>query len=97
MAKLENVQAILGAAFKQFGIEEKVKKYGFVLHWSEIVGSEIASRTKPEALVNGRLRVRVNDSVWAQELSFYKETILARLKKYLEPGERVDDLYFHCG
>ncbi|MBX7138909.1 MAG: DUF721 domain-containing protein [Oligoflexia bacterium] len=96
-AKPSSVEAVLRQALRKFGIDQELTKYKFVLHWPEIVGQDIADRTKPESLAHGVLSVRVVDSVWAQELGFHKQAILKRLKRYLEPDQNVEDVRFFVG
>jgi predicted nucleic acid-binding Zn ribbon protein len=88
-------QQVLGSVLKQYGIDKELARYHFVLRWPEIVGEEIARRTRPECLRKGALVVRVCNSVWAQELSFYKPVILNRLRKYLDAADVVNDLVFY--
>jgi predicted nucleic acid-binding Zn ribbon protein len=94
---LTSVQTILAAALKKFGLDDEIARYEFVNHWSEIVGEEISRRTRPECLRNGHLVVRVCDSSWAQELSFQKDAILKRLKRFTSQSEVIDDIYFYVG
>lgn len=90
----EKVEAVLSSVLRRAGIEEDIKRYQFVLHWDEIVGAEIAKRTKPVALKNGLLKVEVVDSAWAQELSFYKPVIIKRLTKFISAASAVRDIKF---
>jgi predicted nucleic acid-binding Zn ribbon protein len=85
---------ILKQALKRKGLEEKIQKYGFVLHWSSIVGEEVAKWASPRSLSNGKLIVNVPCSMHAQEIAFQKELILRRLKDFLPPEERVQDIMF---
>ena len=89
------VQQVLNLALKQFGLDDELARYTFVLKCNEIVSAEIASRTKPECIKNARLVVRVTDSMWAQELSFQKDVILRRLQRHLQHGEEVRDILFY--
>lgn len=91
------VQSVLSQALRQYGLENDLARYRFVLHWREIVGEEIAKKTKPECLRNGSLVVRVATSAWAQELTFQKDIIISRLKKFLGNDEVVQDLFFYVG
>lgn len=91
------MQNVLKAALKQFGVDKDIERYNFVLHWDEIVGAEIAKRTKPEGIRGRALFIKVGNSVWAQELSFFKEVILTRLKKFLNADTKVDDVVFVVG
>jgi predicted nucleic acid-binding Zn ribbon protein len=95
--QFQEVKRILGPALRKFGLEEKITRYAFVLHWKEIVGSEIALRSRPESIRAKTLFVTVKDAIWAQELGFQKEVILKRLKPYLTEGQELTDVMFVVG
>ncbi|MCB0333551.1 MAG: DUF721 domain-containing protein [Bdellovibrionales bacterium] len=93
-AQPQVVQNILRSALKRRGLDQKIARYEFVLHWSEIVGAEIAKRAHPERIRGNTLVVRVSNAAWAQELSFQKSIILRRLKRFLENEDIVRDIVF---
>ena len=95
MAKPEAIATVLQSALHSSGLDKKLLRYTFVSKWEEIVGGPLASRSRPEVIRDGVLIVRVNDSVWAQELSFYKQSLLKRLSRYLGKDERIDDIQFY--
>lgn len=88
---------VLKRAFRRYGIDKQLARYQFVLHWSEIVGAEIAKRAQPECIRNKALVVRVSDSAWAQELSFQKQVILRRLRRFIQQDQVVEDVVFYVG
>jgi predicted nucleic acid-binding Zn ribbon protein len=88
------VKSVLKSAFRRFGIDEKLQSYQFVLVWKEIVGVDIARRTRPECIERGTLIVRVCDSAWAQELSFRKEMLIGRMAEHL-PDADITDIRFY--
>jgi hypothetical protein len=49
--------------------------------WREAVGARIAEHARPVWLQGGTLVLRVASSVWAHELSFLAEEVLARLRR----------------
>jgi predicted nucleic acid-binding Zn ribbon protein len=64
--------------------------------WEEVVGPEVARHCRP-ALLRGRtLEVRVDSSVWSQELRLRGPAILAGLAERLGP-EAPSDLRAHVG
>ncbi len=89
------IAGILKSVLKRNDLGEKMARYEFVLHWAEIVGPEIAKRTRAECIRNGVLVVAVNNSVWAQELTFNKAMILKRLRERLSRSESVRDVSFY--
>lgn len=96
-ASPEKIQKVLGLALRKFGLDKDIARYKFVLHWPEIVGADVAERSRPECFRNGALVVRVSSSTWAQELSFQKDAILRRLRKFVDPDTVVDDVQFYVG
>lgn len=93
----QEVGAILSRALGRAGIDKQINRYNFVLHWKEIVGEDIARFARPEGFKDGSLIITVMTSAWAQELSFHRETILSRLRKFLGDDESVRDLIFQVG
>ncbi len=91
------LRGILGRTLEKFGLDKDMARYQFVLRWKEIVGDEIAQRSRPESLRKRTLVVSVVSSAWAQELSFQKHIILHRLKKILGDEPPIDDIMFCVG
>ena len=96
-AKPVPLHGVLESALRRLGLDRDIARYKFVLHWDEIMGADIAKRTRPESLRGGLLRIRVCDSVWAQQLSFYKASIIKRLKKFVAAEEVIEDVMFFVG
>jgi predicted nucleic acid-binding Zn ribbon protein len=94
---LTAVEIILSEALKRRGLDKKIARYQFVKRWQEVVGVEVARRSRPEVLSNGKLHVRVAESVWAQELSFHKTAMMRRLNSMLDREDMVDDIVFFVG
>ena len=92
---VSSAEDILKSALRSSGLDKRIARYRFVLHWEEIVGASIAKNSKPECIRNNALVVRVADSCWAQTLSFQKEVILGRLKRFLNQDDIVDDVQFY--
>ena len=94
---LTRIKAILSKALARHGLDKKVERYEFILHWPEIVGETIASISKPECIMNRALIVRVVHSAWAQELAFMKPVLIQKISPYLKKGDFVDDIIFRVG
>ena len=94
----QKAQGILSAALRKHGLDEKIARYNFVLHWAEIVGDELAQVCSPSGITAGVLFVKVPSSVWAQELSFQKSVLINRLNRFLienqEGTEQIKDIRF---
>jgi predicted nucleic acid-binding Zn ribbon protein len=51
--------------------------------WDEVVGDMVARNARPVWIKKGRLRVKVSDPIWLQELSFMEESLRSNLNKRL--------------
>ncbi len=89
------IRSILSNVLKKHGLEDKIAKYDFVLYWEQIVGVEIAKRTKPLQIKNGVLTVAVQNSIWAQELSYNKKMIINKLSERLKSTSILKDIHFN--
>lgn len=58
-------------------------------HWHEAVGAAVATHTQPRSIQRDVLWVATSSAVWAQELSFERQRLLAKLNAYL-PVPLVD-------
>ena len=90
------IKGILSKALAYKGLDKKIERYEFILHWREIVGERFADISKPECISRRVLIVEVKHSVWAQELAFMKPALLQKLALYLKKGDIVNDMIFRC-
>lgn len=88
---------ILKALLKRNGLDVQMARYQFVSHWEELVGKQIAERAKPDCIKGKTLVIKVKNSSWAQELSFHKQVILARVNKFFTPDEMLKEIRFVVG
>lgn len=93
--KLALVKSTLSGLLAKYNLDKEFARYEFILHWKDIVGEEIARRTRPECIRNGTLVVAVCSAAWAQELSFNKLMILKKLRSRLSDEEVVRDVSFY--
>ena len=70
------------------GLEERLQQYRALLLWDEVVGPQIAARTRPEKIRDGVLEVCVDQPTWMQQLQLLKPQILAKLNGTDPMGER---------
>lgn len=82
---------------KKLGLERRIREAKIAQDWSRIVGSQIASHSKPAGLKGKVLIVNVDSSVWLSELSqFFKGKMLEEIHREL--GEkRIQDIRFRIG
>ncbi|MEN9579822.1 MAG: hypothetical protein RJA70_2831 [Pseudomonadota bacterium] len=62
--------------------------------WRQVVGTKVATRSRPENIDQGLLWVVVTSNTWAQELSLLRRTIVSRLGTH---GIAVSGLRFRVG
>jgi len=94
---LTKVKAILSSVLNHRGLDKRVERYEFILHWPEIVGERLAEVSKPEYIRDKALVVQVLHPAWAQELTMIKPVLLESLAQYLKPGDVVRDMVFRVG
>ena len=68
------VDAILLDVLKDLASGTKAGEKGIPAVWSDVVGREVARRTRPGTFRKGILFVKVSSSTWMQELEFLKES-----------------------
>lgn len=91
------IKGILAKALAGKGIDKKIERYEFILHWDKIVGEKLAEVSKPDYISRKTLIVRVLHPVWAQEFAFMKMSLLRKLAPYLKRGDVVEDMIFRVG
>ena len=64
--------------------------------WEDVVGAAIAQNAQPSWIKDGKLRVRVSNSIWLQELGFEEETIKKKLNRRLG-RKAVEKIEFRLG
>ena len=91
------ISSILHGVLAKKGLDKKIGQYSFIQHWEEIVGTDLAKKTKPAKIKGDCLFVYAINSVWAQELSFHKLIILEKLQKFLAEGQILRNVEFRVG
>ena len=64
--------------------------------WSRSVPARILEHARPVKLVRGTLIVHVSSSVWANELQYLTDDLLARLKAHA-PESKIEKIRFQVG
>ncbi|MFH0958008.1 MAG: DUF721 domain-containing protein [Pseudomonadota bacterium] len=86
---------ILLKALKRMGLGSALARQSIVNQWPKIVDRVIAKRAKAERLVDDILYVVVDSSVWMNELSANKFTLLEKINATLESGvPKIRDIKF---
>jgi predicted nucleic acid-binding Zn ribbon protein len=92
-AKPRNIGTVLNALIGELGIEEKMTQYQILELWKDVVGERIAKETEAHKMENGVLFVKVEDSVWRNELSMMKLQIIKMINERVK-RDLVDDIVF---
>jgi predicted nucleic acid-binding Zn ribbon protein len=64
--------------------------------WDGVVGPAISRNARPSWIKNGKLKVRVSDPIWLQELEFVEESIREKLNTKLG-RKAIDRIEFRIG
>ena len=91
--QLRPTSEILAGVMTSLGLEGRLREREALVHWPEIVGEEIASRSDALRIRDGVLYVRVRSAAWSQEMHFLKGKILEGYEKRLGAG-LVRDIRF---
>ena len=75
------VSSVLSELVARLEFRDRLRQYSVFPLWSEVVGAELARRTEPLRIEEGKLFVRVDGAVWMQELQFLKGEIRERLNQ----------------
>ena len=81
---------------KGLGLDERLQQYRAMIIWDEVVGPQIAARTRPIRIREGILEINVDQPTWMQQLQRMKPKILARLNAELTDST-IKDLYLKRG
>lgn len=71
-----SVSSILSGIAHRYGLETKLLEHQLRRHWREIAGAQIAAHTRPDQIRFKKLYLIVDNSVWLQQLTFLKPTLL---------------------
>ena len=81
---------------KGLGLDERLHQYRALIIWEDVVGPQIAARTRPVRIREGVLEVNVDQPTWRQQLQLMKPKILAQLNAELGKAT-IKDLYLKRG
>lgn len=92
------MNSVLGNVVNKLGLDKGLKQQEFAKLWPKIVGPKFQNSSKAAYIYsrNGidTLMVAVSSSMVAQELSFFKEDILKKIKKVSQDFE-IKDIFFN--
>ena len=80
-----------------WGLDQRLHQYQALLIWDDVVGPQIAARTKPEKIRDGVLEVSVDQPTWMQQLQLLKPQILAKLNAQLGGDNALREIFLKRG
>lgn len=93
---LDPCSAILRRLSKRLGLETKLLEFRLQRQWRDMVGEPLASHTWPAQIRFKKLYLIVPNSIWLQQLTFLKPSLLAHIKR-AEGGEFIHDIVLRVG
>lgn len=93
---LDSFSTILSGLAKRLGLQSHLFELRLQQQWREIVGEPIGSHTWPAQIRYKKLYLTVRNSVWLQQLTFLKPTLLAKLTERTG-ADLVTDIVFRVG
>ncbi len=93
---MEKINIVLNKTLKKKGLKKKISEEMPVLIWHEAAGSKISLMTEISHINNGVLFVKVSNSIWSQQLSFLKNTLINKLNHRLG-SPVIKDIKFILG
>ena len=78
---MKHLKKVLAEAVESAGIKSALSQESAVILWGAVVGKTVSSVTKAERVESGTLIVRVETSVWRQELHMQKSEIIIKINK----------------
>lgn len=91
--KLESISQLLKSVYPAPDQLEAAKVFSW---WSRSVPPRIVEHARPVRLIRGVLIVHVSSSVWANELHYLSDDLLARLR-VAAPGSGIQKIRFQVG
>jgi hypothetical protein len=93
----EGAKGLIDAVLAKYGVVAAVREHRLVTSWSDIVGTKNAAQCWPDGLKKGLLYVRVVNSTWMQQLSFFREEIVRKANRIVGDPPLVKELRLHLG
>ena len=78
---MKHLKKAIEEAIESAGIKSALPQESAVTLWGAVVGRAVSSVTKAEGVDSGTLVVRVESSVWRQELHMQKKEMINKLNK----------------
>ena len=96
MRHAQPIGRILAEVVRDLGLAKKMSEQRAVVEWPDIVGGRVAEHSRAIKVDGGRLLVEVDSSVWSQELTLMKRSILRRINDRIG-RQAIDNVHFVLG
>ncbi len=77
---------VLSRIATQLGLHHKLVEHRLQTDWIHIAGSSIAAHTRPDVIRFKKLHLLVENSVWLQQLTFLKPSLLEKVQRSAGEG-----------
>jgi predicted nucleic acid-binding Zn ribbon protein len=81
------VSEAMGRLVAERGWGERMALGRLKARWADIVGQQVAARSEPIRLEDGRLTIRVESGAWAAELALLGSSLASSAAHFLGPGK----------
>lgn len=88
------LQDVLGHLEKQDTWQTRRRFQRIQTSWRQTVGAAVAAQTRPLSMRGSTLYVATSSAAWAQNLTFERRRILAKLNAQLPPAAHLKDIRF---
>ena len=92
-SQLDSVATILDSVLGQRHLAQGIRDYAFFSDWERIVGSALASSTRPLRVQNGILWVQVENATLRQHLTYVVPEMLRKIR-IAAPGTTIESIRF---
>ena len=90
------LKEILDNVLRRFGYDKKMREQYALFLWNDVVGEHVARNAQPTQVVNGKMSVIVNDTIWLTELNFLRREYIEKINETLG-AEVITDIEFKIG
>jgi predicted nucleic acid-binding Zn ribbon protein len=91
--KMTRIGDVLPSVLRRLGLEQRFREQAVLNLWADVVGPEIAARTRASRIDKGVLHIRVDHGAWIQELHFIEKDLLRKLRA-AAPGVELQRIRF---
>ena len=91
-----SVGSVLKRVAHRLGLESKLFEFHLRRHWGDAVGEQIAAHTRPDQIRFKKLYVIAQNSIWVQQLTFLKPTLIENVNAAAN-SELISDIVLRVG